>query len=238
MMDARGPLEVAVQKVREAVGIHAALADEAAQVERLDHLFDRRRARGRLGAPLAGVDVSRQAFDRRASRLVEVLSRPGVISNEHPSIIRSDGEHLVTNQALYVAFRAMICQWTTSTARSWQSCSAMLDRRKVGLGLTVFVELKIEGHSTKTATRLEKVFAAMEEVVACHIVSGPSNFLLEVVVEDLEVYEHFLLDTLLEVPGVNDVRSNISISTIKSNGPLPLRRNAGGTAARSRRRRA
>jgi Lrp/AsnC family leucine-responsive transcriptional regulator len=116
--------------------------------------------------------------------------------------------------------------------------SAVLDRRKVGLGLTVFVELKIEGHSTKTATRLETVFAAMEEVVACHIVSGPSDFLLEVVVEDLEAYERFLLGTLLEIPGVNDVRSNISISTIKSNGPLPLRRNAGGTAARSRRRRA
>jgi Lrp/AsnC family transcriptional regulator, leucine-responsive regulatory protein len=116
--------------------------------------------------------------------------------------------------------------------------SAVLDRRKVGLGLTVFVELKIEGHSTKTAARLEKVFAAMEEVVACHIVSGPSDFLLEVVVADLEAYEHFLLDRLLEVPGVTDVRSNISISTIKSNGPLPLTRNAAAPGARSRRTRA
>jgi Lrp/AsnC family leucine-responsive transcriptional regulator len=116
----------------------------------------------------------------------------------------------------------------------------VLDRRKVGLGLTVFVELKIEGHSTKTAARLEKIFAAMEEVVACHIVSGPSDFLLEVVVEDLEVYEHFLLDTLLEVPGVSDVRSNFVISTIKSHGALPLgtRRSGAAPAARSRQRRA
>jgi Lrp/AsnC family leucine-responsive transcriptional regulator len=110
--------------------------------------------------------------------------------------------------------------------------SAVLDRRKVGLGLTVFVELKIEGHSTKTATRLEKVFAGMEEVVACHIVSGPADFLLEVVVADLEAYERFLLGTLLDVPGVSDVRSDFVIHTIKSNGSLPLRRSAEATAGR------
>jgi Lrp/AsnC family leucine-responsive transcriptional regulator len=119
-----------------------------------------------------------------------------------------------------------------------QGYSALLDRRKVGLGLTVFVELKIEGHSTKTANRLEKVFAGMEEVVACHIVSGPADFLLEVVVEDLEAYESFLLGKLLEVPGVADVRSDFVIHTIKANGSLPLTRSAVATAARSRRTRA
>lgn len=102
--------------------------------------------------------------------------------------------------------------------------SAVLDRRKVGMGLTVFVELKIAGHSAKTAARMENVFASMEEVVACHIVSGPADFLLEVVVQDLEAYERLLLDRLLEVPGVSDVRSNIAIHTIKSNGALPLGR--------------
>src|SRR5256885_2907011 len=55
---------------------------------------------------------------------------------------------------------------------------AVLDRRKVGLGLTVFVELKIEAHSTQTAAPLENLFREMEEVVACHIVSGPADFLL------------------------------------------------------------
>jgi len=110
--------------------------------------------------------------------------------------------------------------------------SALLDRRKVGLGLTVFVELKIEGHSTKTATRMRKVVAGMQEVVACHIVSGPADFMLEVVVEDLEAYEHFLLGKLLEVPGVSDVRSDVVISTIKSYGALPLRRSDAATAAR------
>ena len=100
---------------------------------------------------------------------------------------------------------------------------AILDRRRVGLDLTVFVEIKVEGHTDETATQLQDTFRAMDEVVACHIVSGPADFLLEVVVPDLEHYERLLLGRLLKMRGVNDVRSNFAIRTVKSNGPLPLR---------------
>ena len=101
---------------------------------------------------------------------------------------------------------------------------AILDRRRVGLGLTVFVELRVEGHNDVTAGRLQEAFAAMDEIVACHIVSGPADFLLEVVAPDLESYEQLLLGRLLKLPGVADVRSNFSIRTVKSNGPLPVPR--------------
>jgi Lrp/AsnC family leucine-responsive transcriptional regulator len=99
---------------------------------------------------------------------------------------------------------------------------AVLDRRKVGLGLTVFVEVSVERHSSKTAQALGKAFNGMEEVVACHIVSGQADYLLEVVAADLEAYERFLLDRLLNVPGVSDVRSNFAIHTVKSGAALPL----------------
>jgi Lrp/AsnC family transcriptional regulator, leucine-responsive regulatory protein len=100
---------------------------------------------------------------------------------------------------------------------------AVLDRRRVGLGLTLFVEIKVTGHSDALASSLETAFTEMEEVVAAHIVSGPSaDFLLEVVVPDLEAYEQLLLKKLLTLPGVADVNSNFSLRTIKSSGPLPL----------------
>jgi Lrp/AsnC family transcriptional regulator, leucine-responsive regulatory protein len=100
---------------------------------------------------------------------------------------------------------------------------AVLDRRRVGLGLTLFVEIKVTGHSDALASSLETSFNEMEEVVAAHIVSGPSaDFLLEVVVPDLEAYEQLLLKKLLTLPGVADVNSNFSLRTIKSSGPLPL----------------
>ncbi len=99
---------------------------------------------------------------------------------------------------------------------------AILRRRAVGLGLTVFVEIKVEAHSRETADALDAALRALDEVVACHIVSGPADFLLEVVVPDLEHYERLLMDTLLTLPNVIDVRSNFALRTIKADGPLPL----------------
>jgi Lrp/AsnC family transcriptional regulator, leucine-responsive regulatory protein len=100
---------------------------------------------------------------------------------------------------------------------------AVLDRRRVGLGLTLFVEIKVSGHSEDLASRLEAAFIEMDEVVAAHIVSGPSaDFLLEVVVPDLDAYEQLLLKRLLTLPSVVAVNSNFSLRTIKSSAPLPL----------------
>jgi Lrp/AsnC family transcriptional regulator, leucine-responsive regulatory protein len=103
---------------------------------------------------------------------------------------------------------------------------ATLDRPKVGLGVTVFVELKVAGHSDRIAREVETAVAEVPEVVACHIVSGSADFLLEVVVADLSHYERLLLDTLLTLPGVADVRSNFALRTVKTNGPLPVVRPA------------
>ena len=99
---------------------------------------------------------------------------------------------------------------------------AILDRRRVGLGLTVFVEVKLTGHSQQRADEFSEAVAGIDSVVACHIVAGMADFLLEVVVPDLPAYEHLLLETLLELPGVTDVRSNMAIRTVKEAGPLPL----------------
>jgi Lrp/AsnC family transcriptional regulator, leucine-responsive regulatory protein len=99
---------------------------------------------------------------------------------------------------------------------------AILDRRRVGLGLTVFVEVKVTGHSQSRADELERAVAEIDAIVACYIVAGPADFLLEVVVPDLAVYERLLLETIMELPGVTDVRSNIAIRTMKQAGPLPI----------------
>jgi Lrp/AsnC family transcriptional regulator, leucine-responsive regulatory protein len=99
---------------------------------------------------------------------------------------------------------------------------AILDRRKVGLGLTVFVEIKVSGQSRRLAEQLEQAIAEVDEVVASYIVGGDADFMLEVVVRDLAAYEHLLLHTLLELPGVSGVRSNFAIRTVKEPAPLPL----------------
>ena len=100
---------------------------------------------------------------------------------------------------------------------------AVLDREHVGLGLTVFIEIKVENPHLETVTSsLQTAFREMDEVVSCHIVSGLADMLIEVVVADLRHYEQLLMGRLLPLEGVADVKSNFVIRTVKATGPLPV----------------
>jgi Lrp/AsnC family transcriptional regulator, leucine-responsive regulatory protein len=99
---------------------------------------------------------------------------------------------------------------------------AELDRDKVGLQLTIFVELKVEGHSQETSSRVERALTAIPAVVACHVISGAADFLVEVAAPTLAAYERILLDQILVIPAIVDARSTFAIRTVKTRGPLPL----------------
>ncbi|MFL6817451.1 MAG: Lrp/AsnC family transcriptional regulator [Bradyrhizobium sp.] len=99
---------------------------------------------------------------------------------------------------------------------------AALQRSRVGLGFSVFIGVKIDGHANDRAMVFEKSVVAMPEVISCHLVSGEADYFLEVVVPDLEHYQQFLVQRLLNLPIVREVRSNIAIQTLKAGAPLPL----------------
>ncbi len=100
--------------------------------------------------------------------------------------------------------------------------TAELDRERLGLQLTIFVELQVERHSLETSNRVEAGLLAIPAVVACHVVSGTADFLVEVAAPTLQAYERVLLDQILAIPSVIDARSTFAIRTVKSRGPLPL----------------
>ena len=62
----------------------------------------------------------------------------------------------------------------------------------------------------------------MPEFIACHMVSGEDDYLLEVAVPNLEDYRKFLIVPLLELALEKGVRSDIAIQTLRSAAPLPL----------------
>jgi Lrp/AsnC family transcriptional regulator, leucine-responsive regulatory protein len=99
---------------------------------------------------------------------------------------------------------------------------AALRRERVGLGFSVFLAVKIDGHANKLALKFEQAVIAMPEVVACHLVSGEADYFLEVVAPDLQHYQRFLVGKLLNLANVREIRSNIAIQTLKIGAPLPL----------------
>lgn len=99
---------------------------------------------------------------------------------------------------------------------------AELDRERAGLGLTVFVSLRVEQHSRATSIRILEAITEIPAVVACYVVSGEADVLVEAVVPSLAEYESVLLDQLLAVDVVIDARSTFAIRTVLSRGPLPV----------------
>jgi len=67
----------------------------------------------------------------------------------------------------------------------------VLRRDRVGLGFSVFVGVKINGHANEHALLFERAVVEMPEVVACHLVSGEADYFLEVVVPELADYQQF-----------------------------------------------
>jgi Lrp/AsnC family leucine-responsive transcriptional regulator len=113
---------------------------------------------------------------------------------------------------------------------------AVLQRGRIGLGLTVFVGVKIDGHANDRAEAFQEAVIAMPEIIACHLVAGEIDYLLEVVVPDLEQYQHYLVDKLLNLSIVREVRSNIAIQTLKAGASLPLHHLDGARVERQNRR--
>jgi Lrp/AsnC family transcriptional regulator, leucine-responsive regulatory protein len=99
---------------------------------------------------------------------------------------------------------------------------AEVSRIRAGLGLTIFIGLKVEGHSRESSSRIEQALLAIPAVVACHLVSGSDDFLVEAAVPDLASYEQVLLGQVLAIPSVVEARSTFAIRTVLSRGPLPI----------------
>jgi Lrp/AsnC family transcriptional regulator, leucine-responsive regulatory protein len=100
---------------------------------------------------------------------------------------------------------------------------AILNREAVNLGLTVFADVRVERHTQKNADLFVEAVLAMDEIVACHMVSGDADFLLEVVVRDMAAYEGTVLRRLLELPGVRNIRTSFAMRTHRAAGAVPVR---------------
>ena len=99
---------------------------------------------------------------------------------------------------------------------------AEVSRARAGLDLTAFIGLRASAHSRATAQQVEQALTAIPAVVACYVVSGGDDFMVEVAARDLADYERILLDHVLAVPDVSQAHTTFAIRTVLSRGPVPL----------------
>jgi len=100
--------------------------------------------------------------------------------------------------------------------------TALVDAPKVGLKAVVFVAITLSLHRAESIEEFRQSILAMPEVLECHHTTGEDDFLLKVVVPDIENYEDFLLHKLTRLEGVGRVKSSFVLSTLKRDVRLPL----------------
>jgi len=99
---------------------------------------------------------------------------------------------------------------------------AEVDPERVGLGLQAFVRVQLSRHDAEAIAAFGDFVNAWDEVVTCHALTGDMDYLLQIVVKDLDHFSHFLLDRLLNQAGVADVNSSFVLRTVKAFRGMPL----------------
>jgi len=100
--------------------------------------------------------------------------------------------------------------------------AAQVDPAALGYGVTAYVSMSIAGDQFGRVREIEREIAAHPQIIECHAVSGDSDYLLKVVAHDLRSLSQFLTDRLMQISGVDDVRSMIALEVIKPSGPVPV----------------
>ena len=100
--------------------------------------------------------------------------------------------------------------------------TALVDRAKVGLQLCVLAELNLTRHHEDDVQRFERAVAACPQIVSCWATTGQADYVIEVLVPDIQAYESFLHNTAFKLPGVTHVRSSVVLKEVKAETRLPF----------------
>ncbi|MBP6529548.1 MAG: Lrp/AsnC family transcriptional regulator [Burkholderiales bacterium] len=92
---------------------------------------------------------------------------------------------------------------------------AVLNRKQLGLSVLAMVQISMDRHDDASARAFEQAVSEIPQVVFCHGMSGPEDFLLLVVARDLEDYSSTLLGKLRSLPSVKSIRTSFSLKAIK-----------------------
>ena len=99
----------------------------------------------------------------------------------------------------------------------------LLVPEKLGLHLSIMILVGLDNHSDTTLKHFEKAISSLPEVVQCYLIAGQkADYLLKVIMPDMDHYQKFLLKKLVSIKGVNSVQSSFILRSIVDKTALPL----------------
>ncbi|MDE2295788.1 MAG: Lrp/AsnC family transcriptional regulator [Gammaproteobacteria bacterium] len=99
--------------------------------------------------------------------------------------------------------------------------AAVVDERQYGLSITAFLRVRLDRHSDERVARFEKAVNGIDEVLECHVLAGDFDYMLRILVADLQAYESFIRKHIHTIPGIAAIETAFAYGTIKRSSVLP-----------------
>lgn len=98
---------------------------------------------------------------------------------------------------------------------------ALLDREHLNVGVDAFVAVRTSEHNERWFDQFARAVAAFPEVIELYRMSGEIDYLMRVVVPDINAYDRFY-KRLIRAVDLSDVSSSFAMERIKYTTELPL----------------
>lgn len=99
---------------------------------------------------------------------------------------------------------------------------ALADPHTLGLKVNVFIHVRLQKQESAVLAKFESAVSRFDEVMEVYLMTGDEDYLLRVVVPDLQALERFILDHLTKIPGIQNIRSSFALKQVKYKTALPL----------------
>ncbi len=104
---------------------------------------------------------------------------------------------------------------------------ALLDARAIGLGVSVFIHVRLEKQVEGALETFEATVKRYPEIMECYLMTGDSDYLLRLVVADVDALQRFIVEEISRMPGVSNIRSSFALKQVKFETALPLSQDEG-----------
>jgi Lrp/AsnC family leucine-responsive transcriptional regulator len=99
---------------------------------------------------------------------------------------------------------------------------AVLDPAVLGLGVTAFIHIKLERQVQESLDNFTRTIGRISQVMECYLMMGDSDYLLRVMLSDIEDLEDLIVHKLARIPGVSSIRSNLALKKVSYRTVLPI----------------
>jgi Lrp/AsnC family leucine-responsive transcriptional regulator len=152
------------------------------------------------------------SLDRTDRRILDALQKDGAISN--------------LELAEKVGLSPSPCSRRVKALQESgiiQTTVALLNQKALGLDLMAMISISMDRHTPERFENFETLVASFPEVLECFLITGSSaDYLLKVIVKDMDGYQQFLLGKLTRIEGVSGVHSSFVMRKVVNSTRLPL----------------